>query len=261
MAQLPNIMKALRRKEKIGLALGGGVVLGAAHIGVLQAMEELDIKIDFVAGTSIGAFIGALLAFGKNAKGIKEILSELNWLKSTELSLSRFGLLSNQKLADTLTGAIGNSDLKDALIPLTVVTADISTGEKVVLKTGNVAQAVMASTSIPGIFQPLEIGGRMLVDGGIVENLPVSTVKNMGADKVIAVNLLTGLREPRNIIDILVNVLQLSIINNSKQQYEKADIILNLELSDYNRVDTDQVPDLITQGYEQGKLLLEKAFF
>lgn len=256
-----DAIQHLRRKEKVGLALSGGVVLGAAHIGVLQVIEELDIKIDYVAGTSIGAYIGALFAFGKSAKEIKKIVSGVNWLKAAEFSPSRFGLLSSHKFAEMLTGAIGDVDFKDALIPLAVVTTDISTGEKVVLKSGNIAQSVMASTSIPGIFQPLEINGSMLVDGGLVENLPVFTARDMGADIVIGVNLVTGFKKPKNIIDILVNSLHLSIINNTKHHYGERDIILNLQLTDFNRVDTYQVPDLISQGYRQGKSLLKQAAF
>ncbi|MDW7651958.1 MAG: patatin-like phospholipase family protein [Bacillota bacterium] len=259
MVELPGFLKSLRGRGKVGLALGGGAVLGAAHIGVLQAMEELDVQIDYVAGTSIGAFVGALVAFGKNAREISETLSGLNWFKAADLSLSRYGLLSNQKLADTLTGIIGDVDFKDAGIPLAVVATDISTGEKVVLNSGSVAKAVRASASIPGIFRPVEIDGKLLVDGGIIENVPVATVKEMGPEKVIAVNLMTDLRKPANIVDVLINVMHFSIIQNVKRQTSEADILLDLNLTDFNRVDTDQVPDLIEQGYRQGKTILEKA--
>lgn len=250
---------SIRKQNKIGLALGGGAVLGAAHIGVLQALEEQEIKIDYIAGTSIGSFIGALLAFGKKADEIETVLNELSWFKVTDLSLSLFGLLTNHKLGEILTNAIGDVTFADALIPLAVVTVDISTGEKVVLTAGSIKEAVMASTSIPGIFHPIELDGRLLMDGGVVENLPIDTIKQMGAEKIIAVNLATELKKPQNIIDILINVLHISILNNKIQQYEDADVIIELHLSDFNRVDTNQVPALIQEGYKQSAQILKES--
>ncbi|HDP97696.1 MAG TPA: patatin, partial [bacterium] len=166
--------KKLKRKNKIGLALGGGAVLGAAHIGVLKAMEELDIPVHFVAGTSIGALVAALYAFGKDYKQIEKIAAELDWLDVSGLSLSQYGLLSNKKLGKIINKAIGDVDFEDARIPLAMIATDISHGKEVVLKQGNVATAVMASTCIPGIFIPVEIEGKLLVDGGVVENVPIS---------------------------------------------------------------------------------------
>ena len=246
-------------RKNIGLALGGGAVLGAAHIGVLQALEELEIQIDYIAGTSIGALVGALLAFGKNSQEIQKVFHELNWVKAADLSLSRFGLLSNQKLGDALSSVIGDAKFDDTLLPLSVVAVDIASGDKVILNTGDVAQAVMASTSIPGIFHPVEINGRMLVDGGVIENLPVETVKDMGADMVIAVNLTTSLKKPKNIVDILVNVLHIAILHNKVEQYDDADVIIELKLSDYNRVDTKQINALISEGYQQAKPILTES--
>ncbi|MCA1747365.1 MAG: patatin-like phospholipase family protein, partial [Bacteroidales bacterium] len=175
--------------KKIGLALGGGAVLGAAHVGVLRAIKEKEIEIEFVAGTSIGAFVAAFFAFGKKWEDIHEIAADLKWLDISQIALSKFGLLSNDKMGELIAEHIGKKKIKDAEIPLAMVATDIAKGEKVVLDKGSVADAVMASTAIPGIFNPVEIGKKMLVDGGVVENVPIRTTRDLGAKYIIGVDL------------------------------------------------------------------------
>lgn len=248
------------RSGKTGLALGGGAVLGAAHIGVLQALEEHDISFSYLAGTSIGAFISAFLAFGRSWEEIKEIVKDLNWLDISGISLSQFGLLSNKKLGRIIQENLGDVNLEDAPIPVVMVATDITTGEKVVLKKGNVAKAVMASTCIPGIFVPVEINERLLVDGGIVENVPVTTLKDLGADLVIGVDLNARHRhsKPRNIIEVLLRSFDFTLKTATKLQTEQADILIEPDLSAFNMVDIDQVDDLIEQGYLEAKNILVK---
>src|SRR6056297_1172026 len=172
-------MKKLKKNKKIGLALGGGAVLGAAHIGVLKALKEHDIQICFVSGTSIGAFVAAFVAFGKTWKEIEEIAKDLNWLDVTSISLFQSGLLSNKKMVELIANHIGDVNIEDANIPAAMIATDITTGKKIVINKGKVAQAVMASTCIPGIFAPVEIGDKLLVDGGIVENVPITPLEKM----------------------------------------------------------------------------------
>ena len=150
-------MKKLKKNKKIGLALGGGAVLGAAHIGVLKALKEHDISISYVSGTSIGAFVSAFLAFEKTWEEIEEIAKDLNWLDISGMSLSQFGLLSNKKLGKLIEEYIGDVNFEEAKIPVAMIATDITSGDKVVLDKGNIAQAVMASTCISGIFVPVEI--------------------------------------------------------------------------------------------------------
>src|SRR6056297_1729003 len=226
----------LGKDKKVGLALGGGAVLGAAHVGVLKALEEFDINISFVAGTSIGAFISALFAFGKKCEDIEEIVKHLNWLDISGVSLSQYGLLSNKKLGNIINE------------------------EKVVLKEGDVASAVMASTCIPGIFVPVEINEQLLVDGGIVENVPVSVVKDMGADLIIGVDLNGRHRfiKPRNIIEVLLRSFDLTLQTATRLQVEKAGILIEPDLSEVNMVNINQVPALIERGYDEAKSILKE---
>ena len=242
--------------KKIGLALGGGAVLGAAHVGVLKALEEMDIKISYIAGTSIGAFVAAFYAFNKKTVDIQKIASELKWMDISEISFAGKGLLSNKKLGELIIKYIGEKNIEKSDIPLAIIATDITNGEKTVIKKGNVANAVMASTCIPGIFHPVEFDSKLLVDGGIVENVPIDTVNSMGADYVIGVDLnaKNSYKEPGNIVDVIINRSPLKAA--AKFQTKNADLLITPDLSSFNMVDTNQVDDLIKQGYKDAKKVL-----
>lgn len=253
-------MAKMGDNRMIGLALGGGAVLGAAHAGVLRAFEDHQIKIKCLAGTSIGSLVAVLYAFGKSWKEISAIAEGLKWLDITEVSFSKFGLLSNEKLGDLIRKEIGDVDLNEAKIPVAVVATDIANGEKVVLSSGNAAEAVMASTCIPGIFIPSEIEGKMLVDGGIAENVPVTVVRDLGAEFAIGVDLTIchKPRRPQNIFEVILNTFDFTIRTATRIQTRDADLIISPDLSTYNMMETDQVPELIRKGYEDAKAALKE---
>lgn len=253
-------MKKLRKKKKIGLALGGGAVLGAAHVGVLRVLEEFNISVSYLAGTSIGAFVSALYAFNRNWKEIEKIALHLNWLDVSRLSLSQYGLLSNKKLGKLVTEIIGDVDFDQANIPVAMIATDISNGNKIVLKEGNVATAVMASTCIPGVFVPVEIKNKLLVDGAIVENVPITPLREMGANFIIGVDLIANHshKKPKNIVEVLINSFDFIIMTSTKLQSEEADILIKPDLSSFNIVETDQTADLIEKGYLEAKSILGK---
>ena len=252
---IEKIFPGTHNGKKTGLALGGGAVLGAAHVGVLRAIEEYGIKVDAVAGTSIGALVAALYAFGRDWKDIGEVARHLHWFDISSVSPSQYGLLNNQKMGKKICDLLGDVTFKDTLIPLAIVTADISSGEKVVLREGNVGNAVMASSCIPGIFKPVQHDGRMLVDGGIMENVPIQPLRDMGMDYVIGVDLNTrhSYKKPRHIIDVIMNATLIMMNTATKIQASEADLMLSPDLSDYNLVDTSQVDDLIEEGYREAR--------
>lgn len=245
--------------KDIGLALGGGAVLGAAHVGVLRAIDEFDIKIKYISGTSIGAFVAAFFAFGKNWKEIKQIATELKWIDITGISLSRYGLLSNEKLGKLILEHIGDKNIQDSDIPLAMIATDVTSGEKIILDKGPVADAVMASTCIPGIFKPIEKNGRMLVDGGIVENVPINTIKGMGAEYVIGIDLNAKHKydKPDNILDVIINSFHFLMKKSVKLQKEDADLLIEPDLAAFNRSDMSQVDKLMEKGYEDSKKALK----
>ena len=184
-----------KEKLKIGLALGSGAARGLAHRGVLKALKEDDVSIDMIAGSSIGALIGACYARKGEITSLEEVILKIDWKKlarlaDPNLALLFKGIIHGERVKDLLRTLIGDINFKDLKIPLAVVATDANTGEEVVIKEGSVVEAVRASISIPAIFMPVKFSGRFLIDGGIVDPIPVKIAKDMGAAFVIACNVI-----------------------------------------------------------------------
>lgn len=181
--------------KKLGIALSGGTAKGLAHIGVLEALEKNKIKVDYLAGTSMGAVVGALYSSGIPIKALKKIAIETKWENLVDFTLPDRGILSGEKIENFLRNLLKNKKFEDLNIPLAVVAADVQNGEKVIFKKGDVASALRASISIPSIFVPYEYRNRILVDGGVVAPVPVDTVRSMGAEVVIAIDFSTRMKD------------------------------------------------------------------
>jgi NTE family protein len=179
------------QKIKIGLALGSGSARGLAHIGVIKALVEEGIQIDYMAGTSIGALIGAVYA-GGGLDRLEEFMHTVDWrmiASYCDFVFPRVGLLQGEKINRFIDRFLPVKTFEETDIPFTAVATDLITGEEVLLKKGDLVQAVRASISLPGIFQPVKFNGSYLVDGGLVNPVPANIVKAMGADFVLAVDL------------------------------------------------------------------------
>jgi len=250
--------------SSIGVALGGGAARGIAHIGVLQALEEDGVNISYISGTSIGALVASYYAFGKSIEDIKAVGKELNFTSVIGLSLHKKGLFSTRSMEKMIVKDLGDVNIEDAQIPLAICATDISTGEQVVLRQGNLAKAVCASTAIPGIFVPVEIEGRTLVDGGISENVPISLLEEMGAGFTIGINL-NGHQEyppPKDIIAIMSNAIDIAIDLRTRDQLKTADFALSLNLKSYSRMDnSDQFDELYNEGYHHAQNQFRKLFW
>lgn len=175
--------------KKVGLALGGGAVRGFAHVGALVELEKAHIPVSYVAGTSVGSIIGALYVAGVPLPVIRELATQMNWGYFARPTLSREGLVSFDKLEKWLIHMIGDLHFADLDTPFAVSTIDMESGEEVIINSGPLARAVRASCSVPGFVTPVWHNGRLLGDGGIVNNVPVSVVRQMGADYVIAIDV------------------------------------------------------------------------
>ena len=256
-------MSSTRNNRKIGLALGGGATLGAAHVGVLRAFEEMSIDVHCISGTSIGAYVAALYAFGISPADIEEELQTLDWLDVSSFSLQKlkFGFLTNEKLGKSLDKMLGNPQISDARLQLAIVATDIASCKKVVLTDCAVSQAVMASTAVPGVFAPVEIGDQMLVDGGLVENVPLSPLKELGADVTVGVNLgaQRSYRKPDDLIDVLINAIDIAIDNATRLQTSEADLVISPELSAYSRTDSGKISELIEEGYKAARSVIGES--
>jgi len=183
-----------RRRPKVGLALSGGGARGLAHIGVLKILEREGISIDFLAGTSMGGAVAAFYASGWNAESMEEEALRIGKLRHllelVDRSLpTKPGLFEGRRVQGYLAERLGNVTFDDLRIPLALVAVDLERGEEVVLRSGSVVEAVRATGSLPGLFVPLRLDGRLLVDGGVLNNLPADVVREMGAGIVIAVDV------------------------------------------------------------------------
>ena len=184
-----------KQSKKVGLALGSGSSRGWAHIGVLEALEEHRIPIHCLAGSSIGAYVGAIYA-GGGLESLKRFALSMDWrkvLSYVDVVFPKSGFLDGKKVAELYRMHTSAETFSDLDIPLTIVATDLDSGELVLLDSGNLVEAIRASISVPGVLTPYHYNGRWLVDGGLVDPTPVQVVRNMGADVVIAVDLNTGL--------------------------------------------------------------------
>ncbi|MFC1966877.1 patatin-like phospholipase family protein [Chloroflexota bacterium] len=255
------------KSRKVGLAFSGGAARGLAHIGVLAVLEREGIPIDMIAGTSIGAVIGALYAQGKDVSHIKKLALDLSTKKFTfwaDPALPKTGLLKGRKIEAALRSIIGNAGFGDLKIPFACVATDIWSGEEVVIEHGPVWEGIRASSSLPVLFSTAKWEGRHLVDGGLVNPIPVSVLKNMGADFIIAVNVIPNIsdssrtrwmggrnleeaKEP-NIINIIVQSIYIGSYSRVKASLEGADVVIQPEVAHIPSTDIRQVEECILLG-------------
>lgn len=275
-------------RPKIGLVLGGGGAKGIAHVGVLKVLEEQKIPVDYIAGTSMGAIVGALYASGLSASELEKVITGIDWkdllsgnpdrrdvdyrrkredyeiLSGLSLGVkdgkivAPKGLVKDQKvnvLFETLM--LHTSDIEDfdkLPIPYRAVAADLETGGMVVLKSGSLANAARASMSVPGVFPPTELNGRVLIDGGIVRNVPVDIVRNMGADIIICVDVgkplstRKELGDPLSIMNQMIDIMMKENVDAQIRTLGPQDIYINPELGKLGSADFDKAAEITGSG-------------
>jgi NTE family protein len=177
-------------EPKLGIALGSGAARGLAHIGVLKVLEEADVPIDIITGTSMGAFIGAMYAAGVPVAQMEQVALEIDWVSMARLLapvMPTSGLSDGKKLVAFMAELLPVRDFKELRRPLAVTATDIKTGEAIIIKQGDLLEALHASLAFPGIFSPVRFGQRFLVDGGLCNPIPTEAARNLGAEKIIGV--------------------------------------------------------------------------
>ena len=186
-----SVNTRLKSAKKVGLALGSGSARGWAHIGVIRALAEAGIRIHCVAGASIGAVVGAVFASGK-LDAFEEVVIGFDWKQVArffDVVFPKSGLIDGKKVADFVRGHVRGENIEDLPIPFRAVATDLTTGREVIIQDGDLIEAIRASISVPGIFTPVRREGSILADGGLVNPVPVTVAREMGADFVIAVDL------------------------------------------------------------------------
>ncbi len=247
--------------KKVGLVLSGGAARGFAHIGVLKILQENSIPIHYVTGTSVGSIIGAFLCRGYGWDEILKIARDLKWSELVRPTLSGMGLVKSDRMESFVNELLGSVDFEELEIPLKVVAVDLNQATEVVFDSGPVARAVRASSSVPGIFEPVIDDGRVLVDGGVINNLPCSLVRDLGAHKVIAVDLNANPandQPPENLLDITYRSFAIMLNNSSMEGRSNADIIIQPELHDFNYHDLSKADDMVRKGEEAAEEALKR---
>jgi len=251
------LSQAAPKRPTVGLALGGGGARGLAHIGVLKVMEQENIPVDRIAGISVGALIGALYSGGSTTEDLQQMAREIGWNSLTNYSrLSLLKLLVTQTLLSTermetyLKKRIGDRRFEELNIPFVCSATDLQTGERVVFREGPVALAARASATIPGIFAPVPFRHRLLVDGGLVSNVPTDLVQSIGADLVIASDVSSDFASVKtdNVLSMMTQALYIQGQQLKRADAHRADVVITADLPDISPIDLTSTEECMDGG-------------
>jgi len=249
-------------KPKVALVLGGGAARGFAHIGVIRALEQEKIPIDLVVGASVGSLIGAIYACDRNS-------FELEWtafdLEKDQLfdygllnAFTGMGAAKGEKLEAFVRSKVPVANIEELKIPFAAVATDLNRGSRVILDTGSVGRAVRASSAIPGVFQPVEHQGKLLVDGGLIDNVPVSVAREKGADIVIAVDIgqqVTNF-DIADVIDVMLQSVAIMSAENARVKKREADVLIAPKVGDVGMLDFTQKKRCMQAGIEATRKMM-----
>lgn len=252
-----DFLSLANSRPRIAVVLGGGGARGLSHIGVLKALRENQIPIDIIVGTSAGALVGGLYASGMKISEIENIGNDIGWNKISNFSAIRLvtliaaeSLLSTEKMEKYLEKHIGKKRFDQLEIPFACIACDIKTGERIVFKDGDVAFAMRVSATIPGVFKPVEYRHRLLIDGGVIDNLPIDIARIMGADFVIAVWPQADYSSFK-ITSVLTTLNQVINIQGGflvSEQMEEADFLIVPDVKNVSAIELDRSQECIEAG-------------
>lgn len=242
------------KKPGVALALGGGAFHGPAHVGVIKALEENGITIDFIAGTSAGSLVGAMYADKANADSLMQFVStKAKQIFDFSLFRSKEGFISGKKLQKYVEENCQAKNIEDLKIPFTAVTTDLISGQTVLLTAGPIAPAVNASCAIPFVFEPVKMYGKLLVDGGVLNNVPADVCRQAGAKMVIAVDIMTfsdSVNEIDNMLKVLMRSLSVASGQLKAEKIAMADILIIPDLKGIPYMSGAKNRDAFDSGYQ-----------
>lgn len=255
--QAPPVPQGPPPKPKIALVLGGGAARGFAHVGVIRALEQEKVPVDLIVGTSVGSLIGAIYASDASSFDLewtafqlqKEDLFDFGVLNA----VTGMGFAKGDKLEAWVKGHVKTADIEQLRIPFAAVATDLNWGYKVVLDKGSVARAIRASAAIPGVFQPVQHQGKILVDGGVVDNIPIDVAKAKGADLVIAVDISANLGNTAitNLVDVSLQATNIMFALNVEHSKRAADVLITpAGIGDVGMLDFTQKKKCMQAGIE-----------
>jgi NTE family protein len=254
--------KERKGPPKVALVLGGGAARGFAHVGVIRLLEQEKIPINMIVGTSVGSLIGALYASDPNSFNLEWLSFSIEKDDIFDYSViySKMGPVQGDRLEKFIQTKVKAKTMEQMKIPFYAVATDLNAGNTWVFEKGSVAKAVRASCSIPGIFQPLEMGGRMYVDGGVTDNLPVDVARARGADIIIAVNIQKNIRNPHinSLVDVIlqsIDIMGRELVIHKSRGY---DVLIEPNVGDVSMTDFTQKKKLMDAGIQAAKQALPK---
>jgi NTE family protein len=249
----------------VALVLGGGGAGGFAHVGVIRVLEDAGVPVELIVGSSVGSLIGAFYAGPTNSYALERIARGLDRDDIFDFSLAPAlfgtGLASGDRLEQFVRNHLAVERIDDLRIPYAAVATDLDTGETVVLRSGDIARAVRASSAIPGVFEPVRIDGRLLVDGAVSRNLPVGVARGMGADVVIAVDVTAidpKARPPSNFIEVILRAVNIVVHAETEDARADADVLLTPDVRSVGFIDFDRKNEAIAAGIEAARAALPR---
>jgi NTE family protein len=257
--QPPRVLETAVPEPRIALVLGGGAARGFAHIGVIRVLEQERIPVDLVVGTSVGSLIGAVYASHKDS-------FELEWtaFQLDQDDLFDFGIVNavvgmgyakGEKLERFVRESVKQKDIEQLRVPFAAVATDLNWGQRVVLDKGSVSRAVRASSAIPGVFEPVQHQGKLLVDGGVVDNIPIDVAKAKGADLVIAVDIAAdvGNTDIHNVVDVMLQATNIMFAVNVGFRRQGADVLVQPKVGNMGMLDFSKKKECMLAGIEAAR--------
>ncbi len=251
--QLISKIKNQATRRRIGLALSGGGAYGIAHVGVLKFLEEIGLPVDLIVGTSAGALVGGLWASGISSHKMYRIAKQTDWWFLAKPVIFKSGLMDSSGIEKWVNRIIGNKQFSDLDIEFVAVATDFSSGELVVLDQGNVGKFILISCTVPGIYQPINYEERVLVDGGLVQNLPVQVCRSIGAEIVISVDLhcdFVSDEQPNSVILSLIRAATILQRQHELLQLKHSDIVIKPKIGKLSQLSFKMVDEFVSRGYE-----------
>lgn len=247
-------------RPKIGLALGSGGARGFAHLGVIKVLVESGVPIDYIAGSSMGSLVACFYGAGIEMNRLYKLSTAFKRKYYLDFTVPKMGFIAGKRVKELIRVFTKGKRLEELMIPVSVVATDLMTGEKVVFQEGPIADAVRASISIPGIFVPEKQNGRLLVDGGVVDRVPVSVVKEMGADIVIAVDVsrVKTNADISTIYDVIMQSLDIMQMELVEYRQIASDIMIKPRVEEYSSRAFTNIDEMILKGEEEARKHLKE---
>jgi NTE family protein len=250
-----------KKRPVIGLALGGGMARGCAHVGVLRELERNDVPIDLIAGVSVGSLIGGAYAAGLSPDQIEQMALTISWSDLGRVTISKLGFYNSERTEDYIRKHFPVTEFEKARIPFGAVATDIQTGKMVIFTEGSLPLAIRASCAMPIFYTPVMVNGRMMVDGGLVGHIPASVARLMGADVVIAVDVNSQhlpIPQPTHLFTVMSQALSVMGRTAAQYLYADADIIVRPQIERVRPDDLSKAAEMIAAGEEAARRVAHK---